>query len=601
MNRLFRCCKALFTTLGCLAFVAGCGGGGGGGGDGGGYAIAQPPPAGTTTVVAQPPLGELTTLVVTPINATLPSGAPQQYLATASFTDGTSRDVTALSTWTSTDAAAANVNSATGLAISASPGTTVISALFGGGSGSATLTVTPATLQSVTISPVNPSIAAGLTQQFSAAGTYGDGTTRDITAISSFASSAPAVATTNSIGGLATGVATGNSVIMVSADGKSASTNLTVTAATLVSIALTPASSVLQIGTTQQLIVTGTYTDNTVADVTAGSVFASATPAVATVGASTGLVTGVSAGSSSITATFEGRTAGAGVTVAAATLMSIDVTPANPSILNGKTQQLNATGTYSDGSTLALTADVTWSSSSTAVATILSGGMATGHSVGVATLSATLNAVSGGTSLTVRDTVTLGTASTFVVLAGTLLTNNAGGTTLVTGDIGAPAQAVDPVQPVGYSNYKLGPFLASALSDLQVAVTDANSRTCDVSFGAAIDLGGLTLTPGVYCYGGAISITGTLTLSGSGLYVFRTPGGLTTAAVAQVALVAGASDDNVFFVPAGATVIGANSVLRGTLLSGAGAITVGDSTTLLKGRVLTGAAVTLQNNQIAAP
>jgi hypothetical protein len=224
----------------------------------------------------------------------------------------------------------------------------------------------------------------------------------------------------------------------------------------------------------------------------------------------------------------------------------------------------------------------------------------------MSTISATLGAVAGATSLTVTaappaNSVNLGAASTFGVLAGTLLTNNAGGTTLITGDIGAPAQAVDPVQPVGYSNYKLGPLLASALSDLQVAVTDANSRPCDISFGAAIDLGGSTLAPGVYCYGGAISITGTLTLSGSGLYIFRTPGAMTTAAGAQIALAAGASDDNVFFVPGGAAVVGANGVLRGTLLSGAGAITVGESATVLNGRVLTGAAVTLQNNQITAP
>ncbi|MEP6723087.1 MAG: ice-binding family protein [Variovorax sp.] len=592
MYSLVRRCKALLTTLGCLAFIAGCGGGGGGGG--GQFAIAQPPPA------------ELTTVVVTPVDATVPSGAPQQYVATASFADGTSRDVTGVSTWTSATPAAASVASDTGLAIGASPGTTVIGALFGGKAGSATLTVTTATLQSVAIAPVNRSIAGGLTQQFSATGAYGDGTMRDITAISSFTSNAPSVATISSSSGLATGVTAGNSVITASAGGKSASTILTVTAATLVSIALNPVPPVLQIGATQQLIVTGTYTDHTVADVSAGAAYASATPAVATVGASTGLVSGVSAGSSLITATFGGRTASTGVTVAAATLVSIGVTPSTPSILNGSTQQMTATGTYSDGSTAGLTSDVTWSSSSTTVATILSGGMATGHNVGLSTISASLGAVSGNTSLTVTaappaNTINLGTASTFGVLAGTLLTNNSGGTTLISGDIGAPAQAVDPVQPMGYANYKSGAILASALSDLQVAVTDANSRPCDISFGAAIDLGGSTLTPGVYCYGGAISLTGILTLSGSGLYIFRTLGALTTAAGSQVALAAGASDDNVFFVPAGATVVGANSVFRGTLLSGAGAITLGDSTTVLRGRALTGAAVTLQNNLITVP
>jgi redox-sensitive bicupin YhaK (pirin superfamily) len=105
----------------------------------------------------------------------------------------------------------------------------------------------------------------------------------------------------------------------------------------------------------------------------------------------------------------------------------------------------------------------------------------------------------------------------------------------------------------------------------------------------------------VYCYDGAISINGTLTLNGAGLYIIRTPGALNTAASSQVVLASGASADKLFFVPAGASTIGANSVLRGTLLSSAGAITVGDNTTVQRGRVLTGAAVTLQNNQIAVP
>lgn len=307
----------------------------------------------------------------------------------------------------------------------------------------------------------------------------------------------------------------------------------------------------------------------------------------------------MSAGNSSITATFEGRTASSAVTVAAATLTSIAVTPSNPSVLNGATRQLSATGTYSDGSTLALTADVTWSSSSTAVATILSGGMATGRSVGMSTISATLGAVVGNTNLTVMDTVVLGRLASFGVFAATI-TNN-GGTTVVTGDVGAPVQVVDPAQPPGYSNYKTGPVLAGALVDLNSAVADVNGRSCTTTSVAGASLGSTTLTPGVHCYGGAITITGTLTLSGPGLYVIRTGGALTTAAGSQIALINGASDDNVFLVPVGATTVGALTVLRGTVLSAAGAITVGDGATVLKGRVLTGGPVTLANNQITAP
>ncbi len=61
----------------------------------------------------------------------------------------------------------------------------------------------------------------------------------------------------------------------------------------------------------------------------------------------------------------------------AATLQSIAVTPANPSIAKGLTQQFTATGTFSDNSTQNLTAQVTWASATTATATINSSGLAT--------------------------------------------------------------------------------------------------------------------------------------------------------------------------------------------------------------------------------
>ena len=54
----------------------------------------------------------------------------------------------------------------------------------------------------------------------------------------------------------------------------------------------------------------------------------------------------------------------------APTLSSIAVTPANPTVATGATQQFTATGTYSDGSTQNITTQVTWSSSSTSVASI---------------------------------------------------------------------------------------------------------------------------------------------------------------------------------------------------------------------------------------
>ena len=90
------------------------------------------------------------------------------------------------------------------------------------------------------------------------------------------------------------------------------------------------------------------------------------------------------------------------------TLVSIAVTPANPSIAGGTTQQFTATGTYSDSSTSNLTSNATWSSSVTAAATINGTGLATGVAAGTSQISATMGGVSSSpVTLTVTAVVPL--------------------------------------------------------------------------------------------------------------------------------------------------------------------------------------------------
>lgn len=89
------------------------------------------------------------------------------------------------------------------------------------------------------------------------------------------------------------------------------------------------------------------------------------------------------------------------------TLVSIAVTPANPSISMVSTQQFTATGTYSDGSHADLTGTVTWTSGTPAAATIAAGGLATGVLVGSSVITATLGAISGNTTLTLTGITAL--------------------------------------------------------------------------------------------------------------------------------------------------------------------------------------------------
>ncbi|WP_409027261.1 ice-binding family protein [Janthinobacterium sp. SUN098] len=462
-----------------------------------------------------------------------------------------------------------------------------------------------ATLSSLAVTPATATVTIGAGQQFTAIATYSDGSSQDVSAKAAWASATPASATVNAATGLSTGIAAGNSNISAAFGGKSAAAQLTVTPATLLAIAVTPQSPIVPVAATRQLAVIATYSDNSTADVTASSSFLAVTPAFATV-ASGGLVTGVAFGTSVMNASFNGKTASTTITVPSASIVSITVTPATASIAVGATQQFIATATYSDSSNAIVTNSAAWTSGTVANATVLNTGIATGVATGTSSITATAGGQSGSALLTVTavaippvlNPIFLGRAAPFGVLAGTSITNNSGGTTLITGDVGSPSQTVDPTQAAGFTNYKSGAILAGAMTDLQAAITDGNSRSCDVSFAGGIDLGGQTFGPGVYCYAGAISITGTLTLNGPGVYIFRTALTLNSTVNSVVALNNGATADNVSWLPVGPTTLAANSVFKGNILGQSAAITVGDNTTLLNGRVLTAAAVTLRNNQI---
>jgi hypothetical protein len=103
--------------------------------------------------------------------------------------------------------------------------------------------------------------------------------------------------------------------------------------------------------------------------------------------------------------------------------------------------------------------------------------------------------------------------------------------------------------------------------------------------------GGETLLPGVYDVTGAASIAGTLTLDGendpNSIFIIRSTGAFTTqATTTDVVLINGASANNIFWVSQVAMSTGANTTMKGTLVSFAGAITLGAGT-VFEGRIFT--------------
>jgi hypothetical protein len=189
-------------------------------------------------------------------------------------------------------------------------------------------------------------------------------------------------------------------------------TTLTVTAAELVSISVTPAAPTIALGTDRQFTATGTYTDASNQDLTTAVTWSSSASGVATIsnaGGSEGLASSAGTGVTTITAT-DPSTMIAGdttLTVTPAELVSIAVTPADPTITIGSSEPFTATGTYTDASTQDLTTSLTWSSSIPGVATISnaggSEGLATAAGVGATTITATDpgTMIAGDTSLDV--------------------------------------------------------------------------------------------------------------------------------------------------------------------------------------------------------
>jgi len=352
-----------------------------------------------------PPPATLISITVTPARKTLPIGLTQQYTATGIYSNGTSKDITSQVTWYAPPAPIGEPRpaptasiSASGLVTATAIGTTTITATLGSISGNTPLYVTSASLVSITVTPANPTITQYLTQQFIATGNYSDGSSQILSPFS-WVSGTTSVATISSTG-LATGVAGGTSTITASWGAISGSTTLTVLADFPVSITVTPSNPSIAKGSIGQFTATGTYSDNSVRDVTSQSIWSSATPSVATID-SGGLSSALTLGTSVITATFNGIFGSSTLTVTPAMLQSIVVTPVDPSVVQGLTKQFTATGTYSDASTQNITSQVTWSSGTTAVATIISSGLSTGVGAGVSTIQAALGAISGTTTLTV--------------------------------------------------------------------------------------------------------------------------------------------------------------------------------------------------------
>src|ERR1700674_5485887 len=194
----------------------------------------------------------------------------------------------------------------------------------------------------------------------------------------------------------------------------------------------------------------------------------------------------------------------------------------------------------------------------------------------------------------------LGTATSFAVLAGSGITNT--GPTVISGGLGLfPGTAVTGYPP-GHATvtHKADAVALGAKNSLVTAYNDLASWATTRSM-TGQDLGGKTLTPGVYTFSSSAQLTGTLTLSGNGIFIFRTGSTLTTASNSRVLVTNGANGCGVYWKVGSSATLGTGTQFKGTIVA-LTSITMVTGATILPGRALArNGAVTLDSNRINMP
>jgi hypothetical protein len=211
--------------------------------------------------------------------------------------------------------------------------------------------------------------------------------------------------------------------------------------------------------------------------------------------------------------------------------------------------------------------------------------------------------------------INLGVAGNFVILSKSGITDVYKST--VTGDIGTSpitgaAMVISCPEVTGtiYSVDAAGPackvtnatLLTSAIGDMQTAYTDAAGRSNPdfVNLGAG-NIGGRTLTPGLYNWSSAVIIPTDIMISGgpNDVWIFQIAGTLTVSSSVNVTLSGGAQAKNIFWQTSGAATFGTTSHFEGIILGQTGInLQTGAS---INGRMLAQTAVTLQMNTVTRP
>lgn len=356
----------------------------------------------------------LKSLQVTRKQVTLANGYKAQFEAVGLFSDATTQNLTSdpSVSWNSTASSVATINHS-GLATAMGEGSTTITANYGSISDTAILSVSGASLVSITVTPAKNTVSINDSKQFHATGIFSDSTTADITTqVTWSVSSGISHATISSNTGLVTATASsGTATILATSGSITGSTTLIVANCNLTSIAITP-NNPIALGTGIQFTATASYSNCSNQNITSNVIWSSLDHSIATISNSSnsiGYASSVSAGSVTIEANKGAIVGNTTLEVRRITLKSIAITPSTTTLqhISGfpSHKAFSASGTYSDGTVLDLTNQVVWDTSNASVATVSNAlpdqGKMTTTGSGTVQLTATKDGISGITSVTV--------------------------------------------------------------------------------------------------------------------------------------------------------------------------------------------------------
>jgi len=332
-------------------------------------------------------------ITVTPAAPSLAVGTTVALTAMARFDDDSSRDVTGEATWSSSDDAIATVSDG-GVVQGEAAGAATITATFDGKSAEVSVQVREVALDRIEIAPASPSVPVGMSEQLTATGTYEDDTTQNLTDQVDWSSSDEAIASVDEQSpGRVTGAAAGTVTITARLGDQEASVEVEVTQARLEDIEISHEGASVAVGLTRQLTASGIFSDGS-RNVTEQVQWSSSDEAIATVSnddGSRGLLTAISRGTVTISATLGDARGTTTIEVSEKELVELAISPSAPTVAERTTAQLTATGTFTDESTEDLSDQVTWASSNTDVAAIDPAGLVEGLAAGTTQISAALD------------------------------------------------------------------------------------------------------------------------------------------------------------------------------------------------------------------